>query len=154
MHALNVFFCLFPSPEFTMSGEYEENFLSQGNNTEVYKISYPPLPRGKFIKSVREEYQIVTGDGNIMTVRKNITWKKGKGKHYRLPYFMDYWGCWEEGKRTEIWGRKSRFKIMGWGRISSCRALYTPLKWYFPLSRPRREHSELERYRPKETQHV
>ena len=31
------------------------------------------------------------------------------------------------GKSKEIWGRKSRFKKWGWGRISGCRELHTPL---------------------------
>ena len=42
-----------------------------------------------------------------MAVRKNITWKKGKGKQYHLPYNIEaigkniYWG-----KGMEISGKK------------------------------------------------
>ena len=36
---------------------------------------------------------------------------------------------WEEGKKTEILGKKIKIKKKwGWGRTSSCRELYTTLK--------------------------
>ena len=61
-----------------------------------------PPPQGKFIKSVGEEYQVVK------RIRECYGCKKGKrGRNFVVE---------NEG-----------FKILGWGRISSCRELYTPL---------------------------
>ena len=45
--------------------------------SDVYKVPYPSLEGGgEFIKSVGEEYQVVKGEGDVMAVGKNITWKK------------------------------------------------------------------------------
>ena len=38
----------------------------------------------------------------------------------------------ERGKGLNFWGRKSRLKLWGWGRISKCRELYTP--FYFDIN--------------------
>ena len=75
-------------------------------------------------------YKVPNSPGNIMAVGKNITWKRGKGKQYYLPYDIEdvgknikcgkwdgYFG--EENQDFKKWG--------GWGRISSCRELYTSL---------------------------
>ena len=53
-----------------------------------------------------------------MAERKNIMWKKGKGKQYHLSYNNE-----AIGKKRE----NQDLKICGWGRISSCRTLYTSL---------------------------
>ena len=68
-----------------------------------------------------------------MVVVKNITWKKReRGSNIIFPIILRLLGgisSGEEGKETEILWEKSRFKNnLGWGRISSCRELYTPLK--------------------------
>ena len=42
------------------------------------KFLISPLWKGKFIKSVGEEYQMVEKEGNIIVVGKNITWKKNE----------------------------------------------------------------------------
>ena len=72
-----------------------------------------------------------------MAVGKDIAWKKGKGKQKHLLYNFGAVGeniKWGKGKGDGriIRRRKSRFKKMGWGRISSCRRLNTPL---FRISR-------------------
>ena len=66
-----------------------------------------------------------------MALGKNITLKKGKEEQYHLPYNI------KAVRKNIKWGREEGdgnfeeenpdFKIWGWGRISSCRKLYTPL---------------------------
>ena len=45
-----------------------------------------------------------------MAVEKNITWKGEKGEQYHLSYIIKAVGknikCGEEGKRTEMFGKK------------------------------------------------
>ena len=87
---------------------------------------------GEFIKSVGEEYQIlkweweyygcgeecneqkerkaISSSYNIEAFRKNIKWGRGGWK---------------------FWGRKSGLRILGWGRISSCKELYSSLEIVF-----------------------
>ena len=83
---------------------------------------------GKNIKLLR-------GEGNVKSVGKNITWKKGKGKQYLLPFHIKAVGKYiklgrKRGKGSEELGKKiTRFSIKNirWKRISNCRDLYTPL---------------------------
>ena len=67
-----------------------------------------------------------------MSVGQNIALKKRKWKATSSSYNSEAvgknikWGKGEGNRNFE--GKKSRFKkIIGWGRISSCRELYTPL---------------------------
>ena len=53
----------------------------------IYKVPGPHPGGGKFIKSVREEYQVCRGEGSIKVVRKNIKLKKkNNGKKYILRF--------------------------------------------------------------------
>ena len=68
-----------------------------------------------------------------MAVAKNVRWKKREsGSNNIFPLLFKLLGrisSWEKVKRTEIIEKKTRFKKnWEWGRISSCRELYTPLK--------------------------
>ena len=71
------------------------------------------------------------GQGVGIRAHYPITWKKGQGKQYNLPNDIKAVGKdikWaREDRGLKIWGRKSRFKQWGWGRIWSCRELNTPL---------------------------
>ena len=58
--------------------------------------------------------------------------EKGEGKQYHLPYGIETagknikWGRGEGG--PQIWEENQDLKEWVWGRISSCRELYTPLR--------------------------
>ena len=104
-------------------------FFSLPSSAGVYKVPYSSLEGGKSVKSVGKEYQVV---------------RRGKKYH----------GCWEEynvNLRKRERGRNFTFpvilRLLGrkssggggrkfWGRISSCRELFTPLlpsrKWVLP----------------------
>ena len=62
---------------------------------------------GGFIKSAGKEYPGVKGEGITMAVRKNITWKIGKGKQYHFLYNIE-----AVGKNIK-WGRIKIFKNGG-----------------------------------------
>ena len=62
--------------------EYEEK-REQEEQQGCIKFLIQLVGRGlEFIKSDEEE--LWRGEGNILAVGKNITWKKGKGKQYYL----------------------------------------------------------------------
>ena len=58
----------------------------------VYKVPYPPPLRipgvGSLSSLLGQNIKLWREEGNIMSVGKNITWKKGKGKQYHLPYII------------------------------------------------------------------
>ena len=61
-----------------------------------------------------------------MAMGKNIMWKKGSNIIFPLIFEAVEKNI--EGVRgRKFWERKSGLKKWGWGRISSCRELYTPL---------------------------
>ena len=94
------------------------------NETGVYKVPSSGV-LGKNIKLWREE-------GNFMGKNIKKEYNVGKGKGEAIPSSLEFCGCLEEyqvGKRgsgRKFWGRNQAFKTWGWGRISSCRELYTP----------------------------
>ena len=67
---------------------------------------------------------------NIIAVRKNITWKKGKEEQYHLPspYVIRLLGSISRrGRERKFLGRKSRFIKMGVGKnIKLSGASHTP----------------------------
>ena len=67
---------------------------------------------------------ILTGEGNILAVGKNIKWERGS--NIIFPVILSLLGrksSGESGKGPEIFGKKK----MGTGRILSCCEVYTPL---------------------------
>ena len=62
---------------------------------------------------------------------KNITWKKGKGEKYHLPYKSRLLGRISSGKGTKILGKEiENLKKWGLGRISSCRNFKHPWLYF------------------------
>ena len=83
----------------------------------VYKV--PPPLLGKNIK-------LWWGEGNIMIVGRNITWK---WEAISSSLLILRYHVWKRGRGRKFWGRKSRFKKLKRRRIFICRKLNSPLKW-------------------------
>ena len=49
--------------------------------------SPPPPPGGSLSSLLGKNFKFE--EGNIMAVGKNITWKKGKGMQYHLPFNIE-----------------------------------------------------------------
>ena len=83
-----------------------------GKLAGVYKVPYPPplSGKGKLIKSVGEEYQVVNkliGEGNILAVEKNKTWMKRE--NMMILRLLGRISNREEGTRYLTFGKKEVF---------------------------------------------
>ena len=71
-------------------------------------------------------------------MEKNLSGKKGEAKYIICSIIFWLLGSissGEKGRETEILGKKIKIrKKRGWGRIKSCRELYTPLNTRTSLS--------------------
>ena len=63
-----------------------------------------------------------------MAVGKNITWKKERRNNIPFPIILRQLGIISSGEEDGNFGEDKKYsKKLGWGRISSCKELYTPL---------------------------
>ena len=93
------------------SAFWKETFSDLAWNQECIKF---------IIKSVGEEYQVVKWVKEYQGCGEEYNVKKGK--QYHLFYDIEAVGkiiIGKRGKGRTFWGRKSKFKNKGWGRISS-----------------------------------
>ena len=83
------------------------------------------------VQRKREDYQVVKrGREYHYCGEENIVVKRERVSNIIFPIILRLLGkisSGEEGKGTEITGKKIKIKQSGLGRISSCRELYTPL---------------------------
>ena len=91
----------------------------------MYKVPFPALLGTRFIKSVEEEYLVVKRGREYHCCEKEYDVEKGK--QYHLPYNIKaVWKEYQEGKGTEILGKKIKNLKKRLGRISSCRNFIYP----------------------------